>query len=143
MSKRFKILLYVVLPLIMILILTPAVITFFFFPQYRLTDEGIMCLLSSVVQFYAGFKQIQVAKKMEKPILWWKSYSIILGLWWGCFGVLLLVLNLAQVNHQVNNVLASGIGTFFGILFAIFIIGLFIYGFILLWQQTITKKGSN
>jgi hypothetical protein len=72
------------------------------------------------VQFYAGIKQLQVAKIRGESIVWWKHYLIISAFMFGCFGILECWAGLYLNIKLVHDVLESGIGTLLGILFILF-----------------------
>lgn len=63
------------------------ILSFVYAPRYVLIEAGILFFLASIVSFFVGGLQMQLAKRMGKPVSWWKQVSIIMGLYYGCFGV--------------------------------------------------------
>src|SRR5215831_1334063 len=58
----------------------------FIFPAHRLVFMGLALLLVGVGMLWGGIIQVQMAKRKGAAIPWWKHYSIVFGLFWGCLG---------------------------------------------------------
>jgi hypothetical protein len=143
MNKRPRVLVYSIVLGGLVVVFVPFLITLFFFQAYRGVGLGLTLLLVGGVQFYAGIKQIQVAKIRGESITWWKHYLIISAFMFGCFGILECWAGLYLNIKLVHDVLESGIGTLLGILFILFALGLGIYVIILALQQIETNRRSR
>jgi hypothetical protein len=91
-------------------------------------------LLLGGVSLFTGIKKIREAKVQGVHIPWWKQGFIILSLVCGATGAMILASLL--IPDQVNSVLRNSIL----FLFFLLSLGLFIYGLILGYKQSIMNR---
>ncbi len=143
MNKRSWVLISGV-ALSVLVIFVPALVTLFFFQAYRNVGLGLSLLLLGGMQWYAGTKLRQAAKRRGEPLPpWWNHYLLVLALTWGCFGMLECLVGVSVSIKRVYNVFESGPGAFFGMLFVFLTLGVGIYGIILMVQHLKTIKLSR
>ncbi len=131
--KNKRIWVLILLGIVMLLLLSmPFLITLFFFPAYRSVGLGIMMLLVSALQGYAGTKSRQMARRSGASLLpWWKDYLVVIALMFGFFGLLECLVGLSMnvtFVHDATESIPGGI--FFGLIIVL-TLGVGIYGIIL------------
>jgi hypothetical protein len=137
MYRRVEVFLYVI---VVGLIVTLYVLLFWsllIFPvNYFVSSQNLLFLLLGLgsVSLFTGIKKIREAKAHGVHIRWWKQHLIILSLVCGFTATMVLVR--LHIPDQVNNVLR------YSILFLFFLLslGLFMYLFILGYQQSIMNR---
>jgi hypothetical protein len=104
-------------------------------PAYSLLSPlDLLVPLIGGVSLSTGIKKIREAKAHGVHIPWWKQRLIIISLVCGSTGAMILASLL--IPEQVNKVLRNSILS----LFFLFSLGLFIYLFILEYQQRIMNR---
>ncbi len=140
MKKRPRLFVFMLALGMLIVVLAPIGITWFYFPTYRSIGLALTFFLSAGVELSAGIKHIRVAKSRGAPMAWWKNYLIIMALFWGCAGVLECLVWLNTTSKSFQSGLESPLASAVGFLFILLILGLGVYVMILSVQQLVASK---
>jgi len=123
-----------VLLLVALVVVVPTLITLIFSPTYTAVVLGLTVLLGGGFALYAGIKQLRATTRRGTALAWWRHYLIIMALFQGCCGGLLLTIS-KPVRDQANSVVISSIG----LVCLLLTLGLGLYGISLTVQHIATN----
>jgi hypothetical protein len=109
-----------------------------FSSAYTYVALGPTLLLGGGFSLYAGIKQLRATTREGTSLAWWKHYLIIIALFQGCLGGLLLAVS-KPVRDQVNSAVISSIG----LVFLLLTLGFGLYGIILTVQHNLTNTSER
>jgi hypothetical protein len=115
-----------------------------FFPAYRGCSLCSLFLFFGGRQWYFAIKQRQAATRSGASLSpWWKHSGVVQAIMWGCFAVLECLAAVPLGSNIFESIFESNLGAFFGMLFALFTLGVCIYEIILKVQHLEPIKPSR
>lgn len=125
MNKKTWLAIYIIITVL--IIVSPAFYVIVFVPAYSSIALAIMLFLTGCLSIFAGIRQREVLTRAESSSVWWKNYSIMLGMAQVSWSVLIFV-----VSENVRNHVNGTILTIIGIPALILSLGFGIYAMVLL-----------
>jgi uncharacterized membrane-anchored protein len=134
MYRRVEVFSFVIFVGFMVAIYSGLFRGMFIVTDYGFVSQALVFLLVGGFQLYLGIKKTREAKSRGEHISWWKQFHVVSALSLGCLAAMMLARQL--IPDQVNNVLR--VSTLF--FFLLLSLGLVIYGFLLVIQQSVTNR---
>lgn len=125
MNKKTWLAIYIIIAVL--IIVSPAFYVIVFVPAYSSIALAIMLFLTGCLSIFAGIRQREVLTRAESSSVWWKNYSIMMGVAQISWSVLILVVSKNMRSHANETLL-----TIIGIPALILSLGFGIYAMVLL-----------